>query len=66
MTQETDRECSVRKQRGTEMEEGDSTGIGMNNVISRLELYYEESGLMEINSEGEGKGTEAVIYIPVH
>ena len=38
----------------------------MNNVISRLELYYEESGLMEINSEGEGKGTEAVIYIPVH
>ena len=32
----------------------------------RLELYYEESGLMEINSEGEGKGTEAVIYIPVH
>ena len=37
-----------------------------NNVISRLELYYEESGLMEINSEGEGKGTEAVIYIPVH
>ena len=47
-------------------EEGDSTGIGMNNVISRLELYYEESGLMEINSEGKGKGTEAVIYIPVH
>lgn len=46
-------------------EEGDSTGIGMNNVINRLELYYEESGLMEINSEGEGKGTETVIYIPV-
>lgn len=37
----------------------------MNNVISRLELYYEESGLMEINSEGKGKGTETVIYIPV-
>ena len=46
-------------------EEGDSTGIGMNNVISRLELYYEDSGLMEINSEGKGKGTETVIYIPV-
>lgn len=46
-------------------EEGDSTGIGMNNVISRLELYYEESGLLEIYSEGEGKGTEVVIYIPV-
>lgn len=46
-------------------DEGDSTGIGMNNVISRLELYYEETGLMEINSEGAGKGTEVVIYIPV-
>ena len=48
-------------------EEGDSTGIGMNNVISRLELYYEESGLVEISSEGgQDKGTEVVIYIPVH
>ena len=45
--------------------EGDSTGIGMNNVISRLELYYERDGLMEIYSEGEGMGTEVVINIPV-
>ena len=45
--------------------EGDSTGIGMNNVISRLELYYEQDGLMEIYSEGEGRGTEVVINIPV-
>mgnify|MGYP000756519650 CR=1 FL=1 len=45
--------------------EGDSTGIGMNNVISRLELYYEQDGLMEIYSEGEGMGTEVVINIPV-
>ena len=47
-------------------EESDSTGIGMNNVISRLELYYEEKGLVEISSEGEGKGTEVVVYIPVN
>lgn len=40
-------------------------GIGMNNVISRLELYYEQDGLMEIYSEGEGMGTEVVINIPV-
>ena len=46
--------------------ESDSTGIGMNNVISRLELYYEEKGLVEISSEGEGKGTEVVVYIPVN
>ena len=45
--------------------EGDSTGIGMNNVISRLELYHEQDGLMEIYSEGEGMGTEVVINIPV-
>ena len=42
-------------------EQSDSTGIGMNNVISRLELYYEEPGLVEINSDGENKGTEVVI-----
>lgn len=46
-------------------DEGDSTGIGMNNVISRLELYYEQKDLMEIYSEGEGKGTEVVITIPL-
>lgn len=46
-------------------EQGDSTGIGMNNVISRLELYYETKNLMEIYSEGEGKGTEVVITIPL-
>lgn len=51
-------------QAGTDTEQSDSTGIGMNNVISRLELYYAKSGLMNIYSEGEGKGTEVVITIP--
>ena len=46
-------------------QEGDSTGIGMNNVISRLELYYEQPDLLEIYSEGAGKGTEVVIHIPL-
>lgn len=46
-------------------EQSDSTGVGMNNVISRLELYYEEKDLLEIYSEGPGKGTEVVITIPV-
>lgn len=47
-------------------QEGDSTGIGMNNVISRLELYYEREGLLDIYSEGEGKGTQVVITIPMN
>lgn len=37
----------------------------MNNVISRLELYYEQPDLLEIYSEGAGKGTEVVIHIPL-
>lgn len=45
-------------------DEADSTGIGMNNVISRLELYYEKEHLMEIYSEGPGKGTEVIMTIP--
>ena len=36
-----------------------------NNVISRLELYYEQPDLLEIYSEGAGKGTEVVIHIPL-
>lgn len=53
-------------QAGTDKEQWDSTGIGMNNVISRLELYYAKSGLMQIYSEGEGKGTEVVITVPLN
>lgn len=52
-------------QAGTDTEQSDSTGIGMNNVISRLELYYDRKGLMNIYSEGEGKGTEVVIRVPL-
>lgn len=36
----------------------------MNNVISRLELYYEQKNLMNIYSEGEGMGTKVVLTLP--
>ena len=52
-------------QAGADTQQSDSTGIGMNNVISRLELYYAQEGLMNIYSEGEGKGTEVVITVPL-
>ena len=46
-------------------EDGDSTGIGLDNVVSRLELYYQQKGLVQIVSEGPGMGTEVIIHIPV-
>lgn len=45
-------------------EQSDSTGVGMNNVISRLELYYNQKNLVSINSQGVNMGTEVVLRIP--
>ena len=41
-----------------------SNGIGLKNVISRLRLYFEREDVLEIYSEGEGRGTEIRITIP--
>lgn len=43
----------------------DSTGIGLDNVITRLELFFGQKGLLQIYSEGPGKGTEVCMTIPV-
>lgn len=45
-------------------EQSDSTGVGMNNVISRLELYYDKKNLVEINSPGENMGAEIILTLP--
>ena len=37
-----------------------STGIGMDNVRNRLEMYYDCKGIMKITSGGEDKGTEVL------
>ncbi len=50
---------------GKTQEEGESTGIGLRNVISRLELFYERTDLLEIDSEGEGMGTQIALLIPL-
>lgn len=50
----------TRKDEGT-----DSTGIGLDNVIRRLELFYEKKNLLEIYSEGPGQGTEVRLLIPL-
>lgn len=42
----------------------DSNGIGLNNVIQRLQLYYNQTGLFQIDSQGHCKGTTVTIHIP--
>ncbi len=42
----------------------DNNGIGLDNVISRLRLYAGRDDVVEIISEGEGKGCEFIVHIP--
>ncbi|MCR5686624.1 MAG: histidine kinase [Lachnospiraceae bacterium] len=43
-----------------------SNGIGLGNVIERLQIFTGRSDVMEIYSEGPGRGTEFVIKVPLH
>ena len=43
-----------------------SNGIGLGNVIERLQIFTGKQDVMEIFSEGENKGTEFVIKVPMH
>ena len=40
------------------------SGIGLDNVIKRLRLYYNSEDLLSIRSEGKGMGTEVTILLP--
>ena len=42
----------------------DSNGVGLNNVIARLRLFYEYEDVFYMISEGKNKGTEVLICIP--
>ena len=44
--------------------ESDSNGVGLNNVMERLHLFFEGKDKFEIASEGKGKGTKVYITIP--
>lgn len=61
MTEET--RLSVLHLKG-EVESGSSTGLGMQNVFRRLQLFYGKEGMVEINSN-IGRGTTITIRIPV-
>ncbi len=43
----------------------DSNGIGLDNVMGRLRLFFDVNDALEIISEGENKGTEIIIHIPI-
>ena len=46
-------------------DQNDNNGIGMDNVISRLRLFTENEDAVEIKSEGENKGCEVIIRLPL-
>lgn len=48
-----------------EEDQSDSTGIGLENVRHRMELYYDETDLMSIYSEGRNRGVEVSLRIPL-
>lgn len=43
----------------------DSNGIGLANVISRLKLFFDREDIFTIKSDGENKGTEVIVSIPI-
>lgn len=42
----------------------DSNGVGLNNCIERLNIFYERDDVLDIISEGKDKGTETILYLP--
>jgi len=42
----------------------DSNGVGLANVIERLQIFTGRKDVIDIISEGEGKGTEFIIKVP--
>ena len=43
-----------------------SNGIGLGNVIERLQIFTGQRDVMGIFSEGVNKGTEFIIKVPMH
>lgn len=48
----------------SEAPSSNSNGVGMRNVIERLNLFFNDEAQMDIYSEGLNMGTEVVITIP--
>ena len=46
--------------------EGDSTGIGLDNVISRLRSYFNQEDVFVIRNRDDVEGTEVILYLPMN
>ncbi|MDD6401851.1 MAG: histidine kinase [Lachnospiraceae bacterium] len=45
--------------------ERDSNGIGLDNVIRRLKLYYNSDDVFDISSLGKNQGTKVLLKLPI-
>ena len=57
--------AAVMSGSGHAAEDAESTGIGLENVINRLRLFYNQENLLSIYSEGAGRGTEVTMRLPI-
>ena len=64
MTKERIEEVLSRSETSQDVNNANSNGVGLANVIHRLELYYGVSCPLSIHSEGADQGTEIIIEIP--
>jgi sensor histidine kinase YesM len=53
------------REAGSSAQGSGSAGIALANVMSRLELYYNEKNLFSIWSDGVGCGTEVTVLLPL-
>ena len=66
MSQELIREVLNGEYRNDpESDKKHGNGVGLNNVIERLRLYYNGTNNFEIISNGRDQGTEVVITVPL-
>jgi len=64
MSQELIKEVMNNKLKSADLSQ-DSNGVGLDNVMARLHLFYEYEDIFCIISEGKNKGTEVLICIPL-
>lgn len=57
----------INKKRVREKKESrESNGIGLNNVMERLSLYFNSEKVVTVSSKGKNCGTEVRLYLPFH